>query len=137
MPSVYVSGKFKGTVELEDTEYPYSEWTDDELAKKRESFKKPNLILWLKIENEADPISPLMIDIQDLNVYEGVFKFSQVGMLFTVEFDGKAKPTVHKDTKVAVDAGKSAQVDSMSKNGASHSFSSIEESSFVIQSKKL
>lgn len=48
MPAVYVSGTFVGVVELQDKDYPYSDWTNIELAKEREGYDRPNLALWLR-----------------------------------------------------------------------------------------
>lgn len=137
MPIVYVSGKFDGTITLVDKDYPYSQWIDKKLAKQREDYKKPNVTLWLEIENKQDPISPLVIPITNLDVYEGAIKFSQNEMSFTVVFDGKAKVNVHKDTKAAIDAGEKAKATGMAINGAQHGFDNPMEISLTVQSKKL
>jgi len=137
MPTVYVGGKFEGTITLTDKDYPYSQWTDKKLAKQREDYKKPNLSLWLEIENKEDAISPLAIPVTNLDVYEGSMKCSQSDMKFTFEFDGKAKVNVHKDTKAAIDAGEKAKATGFTVNGAQQGFENPVEISLVIQSKKL
>jgi len=137
MPTVYVGGKFEGAITLTDKNYPYSQWTDKKLAKQREDYKKPNLSLWLEIENKEDPISPLAIPVTNLDVYEGSMKCSQSDMKFTFEFDGKAKVNVHKDTKAAIDAGEKAKATAFTVNGAQQGFENPVEISLVIQSKKI
>lgn len=137
MPTVYVGGKFEGTITLTDKDYPYSQWTDKKLAERREDYKKPNLSLWLEIENKEDPISPLAIPVTNLDVYEGSMKCSQSDMKFTFEFDGKAKVNVHKDTKAAIDAGEKAKATGFTVNGEKQGFENPVEISLVIQSKKL
>lgn len=137
MPSAYVGGKFQGTIKLVDKDYPYSDWIDKKLAKQREDYEKPNLSLWLEIENTEDPISPLAIPITNLDIYEGTIKFSQNGMAFTIEFDGKAKVNVHKDTKAAIDAGKKAKATAISINGTQQDFDNPIEINLIVQSKKL
>jgi len=137
MPTVYIGGKFEGTITLPDKDYPYNQWTDKGLAKEREEYKKPNLSLWLEIENKNDPISPLAIPVTNLDVYEGSMKCAQSDMTFTFEFDGKAKANVHKDTKAAIDAGEKAKATGFTVNGAQQSFENPVEISLVIQSKKL
>ncbi len=137
MPAIYVGGKFTASVTLEDKDYPYKQWTDAKLAKQREEYKKPNITLWLQIENKDDPISPLAIPVTNLDVYEGSLKTSQNGLTFTIEFDGKAKPTVHKDTKTAVDAGQTAMATSIAINGTQHSFETPLKIELTVQSKKL
>lgn len=137
MPTVYVGGKFEGTITLVDKDYPYTQWIDKKLAKQREDYKKPNLSLWLEIENKEDPISPLAIPITNLDVYEGSIKFSQNEMKFTIEFDGKAKVNVHKDAKAAIDAGEKAKATAIAINGAQQGFDNPMEISLTVQSKKL
>ena len=137
MPVVYVGGQFSVTVTLPDKKLPYKDWIDRKLAAEREKFKKPNLMLWLQIEDKEDPISPLAIPVSDLDLYEGVMKVTQDGMTFHFEFDGKAKVTVHKDTKAAVDAGEKAHATSISVNGRRHPLGEPMDIGLVIQSKKL
>jgi hypothetical protein len=137
MPVIYVSGNFVGSVILENKDYPYSEWIDTSLKNEREERNKPTLTLWLEIENKDDPISPFTIPVSNLDVYEGGLKVSQSELTFTVNFDGKAKPSVHKDTKAAIDAGGVALATGVAINGAQHLFQTPLPVSLKIQSKKL
>ena len=137
MPTVYVGGKFEGTITLADTDYPYKQWIDKKLAKEREDYKKPKLSLWLEMENKEDPISPLVIPVTNLDVYEGAIKFSQNEMKFTIDFDGKAKVNVHKDVKTAIDAGEKGKATAIAINGAEQGFDTPIEINLTIQSKKL
>lgn len=137
MPIVYVAGKFSSIVKLKDKDYPYSEWVDKDLAKQREEYEKPNLSLWLEIENKEDEVSPFAIPVTNLDVYEGSINCTQSGMSFTLEFDGKAKVNVHKDTKAAIDKGEKPKAIGMAVNGASQDFEEPLEVQLAVQSKKI
>ena len=137
MPNIYVSGKFTCSIELSDKDYPYTDWVDKKLAKQREEYEKPNLSLWLEIENKDDSMSPLAIPITNQDVFEGSIKYSQNGMKFTLEFDGKAKVSVHKDTKKAIDDGEKPLATGIAINGAQHSFDQPMTQSLEISSKKI
>jgi hypothetical protein len=137
MPAVFVGGKFEGVITLSSKDYPYSEWVDKNLAREREEYEKPNLSLWLEIENKDDPVSALTIPVTNLDVYEGGMKCSQADMKFTFEFNGKAKVNVHKLTKAAIDSGQKVRVTGFSVNGAQQDFENPVEITLLIQSKKL
>lgn len=137
MPAVYLSGKFNCEITLVKDDYPYSDWIDDNLAQERQAYERPNLGLWLQIENTDDNISPFAIPVTELDIYEGAFNCSRNGLTFKFEFDGKAKVNVNKDTKAAVDRGEKPKATEVSINGASYSFDQPVEVSFIIQSKKL
>ena len=138
MPAVYVSGKFKAKITLtNDQDFLIEEWNDKKLAAERRESKKPNLSLWIEIPNPEDEVSPFAVPLNDIDLYDGVFTYDQDGNNFSITFDGKAKATVHKSTKEAIDAGHKGLVSSISVNGAGYGFDEPLPCDLIIQSKKI
>lgn len=137
MPIIYVSGKFSATVLLQDKDYPYQDWIDKKLTKKRTENDKPISGIWLEIENAEDPVSPFTIPLTNLDVYEGGINSTQSEMNFTMIFEGKAKVNVHKLTKEALDKGGVALATAISINGAQQELAKAQKTDLQIQSKKL
>jgi len=138
MPFVFVSGNLDLSVSLtKDDDFLIKEWKDKKLAKQRAEYEKPNLGLWLELENSKDPSTPLPIPIYELDIYEGEFIATQSGNEFNFKFNGKAKVTVHKSTKDHLDNGALAKLHSVSINGASYNFEEPKSVDFQISSKKI
>lgn len=136
MPAVYIGGKFNIEVNLDSEEYPYDHWVDNELAEQRAEYDRPNLSIWFEIENKLDEISPLSIPVTNLDIYEGEFRFTNEELNFQITFNGKAKATVSKDVKAAIDAGKTSRITGLAINGAEYTVD-IAEHGLTVQSKKL
>lgn len=136
MPTIYVAGSFKTSIDLKDDDTTYEFWTDKKLAKEREGVW-PNLTLWLEIENAEEPISPFTIPVSVTEVYDGHMTCIQTGKSFQFEFNGKAKATVHKVTKAAVDEGKKPMASAIAVNGSQKEFEEKQAINLVVQSKKL
>lgn len=118
MPATYIAGKISASVKFDsDDDFTYQEWTDSEIASRREKNKKSNLGLWLEIENPADPVSPFSIPVNDADVYDGKFEATQQGLTFNFTFDAKAKCTVHKSTKEKIDLGAKPKLTGLIING--------------------
>lgn len=138
MPAVYVSGKFTAKVSLtKDQDFLIEEWNNKKLAAERLESKRPNLSIWIEIPNPEDEVSPFAVPLNDIDRYDGVFKYDQDGNNFLITFDGKAKATVHKSTKEAIDAGHKGVVASISVNGAGYGFDQPLPCELTIQSKKI
>lgn len=137
MPAVYLEGNFSNIVQFASKSSTFNDWADKKLAKQRDEYKKPNIILWLKIENESEPIAPFAIPITNYDLYEGHMSCVQDGMSFKFEFKGKAKANVQKDTKQAVDAGKVARVSGIAVNGAEFAFEETLPITVIFSSKKI
>ena len=137
MPAVYLDGSFSNVVQFSAKNSTFNDWADKKLAKQRDEYKKPNIILWLKIENDSEPIAPFAIPITNYDLYEGQMSCNQDGMNFKFEFNGKAKVNVQKDTKQAIDAGKVAKVSGIAINGAEYPFEETLPISVIISSKKI
>jgi hypothetical protein len=138
MPFVFVSGNLELTVTLtKDDDFLLKEWKDKKLAKQRAEYEKPNLGLWLELENLKNTSTSLPIPIYELDIYEGEFIATQSGNEFNFKFNGKAKASVHKSTKEQTDTGALAKLHSVSINGASYNFDEPKSVDLQISSKKI
>jgi hypothetical protein len=140
MPIVYVAGQFRGVIDLSDHGYPYDDWIDPELRERREEYGHSYVSIWVEIDNPNDPISPFAFDIPDQGVYEGGMSLTQDKGVFTLEFSGKAKVSVTKETRARIDGGLQsgdAKVTSFSVNGASGCLEVPTPVMFIVQSKKI
>ena len=136
MPFVYVSAKFRATIDLTaDDEFVFEQWTSEELAREREEYEQPSRSINLAILNPEDERDVYPIRITEKDVYDGVLQVVRVGRSFTFSFDGKAKINVHKTTKDKLDLGLKPKVDGLVINGQEHPVDFAID--VVIQSKKI
>lgn len=138
MPNVFVGGKVSFSITLpKDADFTFEQWTDKDLAKQRQEYKRPNVGLWFEIPNKKDKICPFAIPVYETGIYEGNFEVSQSGRTFTFSFDGKAKADVHKDTKAQLEKGQVPKLVGVSINGQSFSPDKPIPAELAIQLKKL
>lgn len=137
MPSIFVAANEEFHITLKDKDHPYKSWIDKKLAKQREEYKKPNIILWFEIENKIDPIAPFAIPVTDLDVYEGVMNYEQNELAFKLTFRGKAKANVNSETKKVIDSGQTAELASVSINGEGYAFENAIKTKAIFQSRKM
>jgi hypothetical protein len=136
MPYVYVSGKTEFEVEVgKENEFIYKQWTSKKLSSQRKEYKKPCISFWYELENLIEPISPFVVVVTELDLYEGIFTTMQNGRKFKFEFDGKAKTSVHKLTKIEIDKGRKPKLTGVNINGDGISIEGLSDS-LIIQSKK-
>lgn len=123
MPKHYAGGTFKVICNLANAgdSFILKEWTSKANISICEEHGHPKIKMGFLIENESDPLSPLMFYISDKDAYEGGIHCIQNGNSFEFTLDGKFKFSLHKDVLEKLTEGKKTEFEGVSYLRCEHS----------------
>ena len=105
MPFIYVEANDEFIIEFSTQNY-LQEWDSASAEEICEKYGHPKYSIDFRIENESDPLSPMLIFVANTEAYEGELLSEKINETsFKFKINGKFKTSVHKDTVAAIKGG--------------------------------